>query len=62
MENTVELTGVKFGRSAYRRGDGIIINISGKLAEICGLSGVENVEVEIVKGGGVVVRPAMRAE
>lgn len=34
MENTIELTGVKIRRSAYKRGDGIIINISGKLADI----------------------------
>ena len=57
MENTIELTGVKIKRSAYKRGDGIIINISGKLADICGLSRTEEVEMEIIKGGGVVVRP-----
>ena len=60
MENTIELTGVKFKRSAYRRGDGMIINISGKLAELCGLSGCDGVEMEIIKGGGVVVRPLVK--
>ena len=56
-QETVELTGVKFKRPIYDKGNGIAIHLTGILAGVCGLSGIKEIEIELLKSGqGFIVR------
>lgn len=59
MGEVVEGSGICFKRTAYKRNGGFVVNISSRLCELCGLSGVKVIDVEIIANGrGVIIRPS----